>query len=89
MTVIPVSDNLKFVFFQTETYLPYAPYKWYLYSNLFLTLKLPITFRSTASPEALYLPWVSPWISSAPQVKGRKITLKYTATTSISLQTQN
>ena len=76
MTVNPVSDNLKLIFFQAETYLPYASYTWYLSTNLLLTLKLPTTFRSTVSPEAFYLPWVSPWIPSAPQVKGRKSTLK-------------
>jgi phosphatidylserine decarboxylase len=76
MSVNPISDNLKFVFFQAETHMPYASYTRYLSSNFFLTLKLPTTFRSTVSPEAVYLPWVTPWISSAPQVKGRKSTLK-------------
>ena len=71
MTVKPIIDNLKFVFFQAETHLPYASYTWYLTSNLLLTLKLPTTCRSTISPEALYLPRISSWISSALQVKGR------------------
>jgi hypothetical protein len=76
MTVNPISDNLKFVFFQVETHLPYASYTWYLSSNLLLILKLPATFRSTDNPEALYLLWDYPWIYSAAQVKGRKGTLK-------------
>jgi hypothetical protein len=76
MTANPISDNLKFVFFQAETHLPYVSYTWYLSSNLLLILKLPTTFRSTDSPEALYLLWVNPWISSAAQMKGRKGTLK-------------
>lgn len=76
MTVNPISDNLKLVFFQAETCLPYASYTWYLSTHLLLTLKLPTTFRSTVSPEAFYLSWFSPWIPSAPQVKDRKSTLK-------------
>lgn len=76
MTVDPISDNLKFLLFQAETHLPYASYTWYLSSKLLMTLKLPTTFRSTVNPKALYLPWSSPWISSAPQMKSRKSMLK-------------
>jgi len=56
MTVNPISDKLKFVFFQAETHLPYASYTWYLKSNLLLTLKLPTKFRSTVSPKPFIFP---------------------------------